>query len=49
MSQTLQLVRDLVARQQVRVSDHGYNELAEDGILVSDILAGVALAVVVED
>ena len=49
MSKTLQLVRDLVARQQVRVSDHGYDELAEDGILVSDIIAGVAVAVVVED
>jgi hypothetical protein len=49
MSQTLQLVIDLVARQDVMISDHGYDELAEDGILITDIMAGVANAVVVED
>jgi uncharacterized protein DUF4258 len=49
MSQTLLLIRELVARQEVRISDHGYDELAEDDILVSDIIAGVTDAVVVED
>ena len=49
MSQTLLLIRELVARQEVRISDHGYDELAEDAILVSDLLAGVTDAVVVED
>jgi hypothetical protein len=49
MSQTLLLIRELVARQEVRISDHGYDELAEDGILVSDIIVGVTDAVVVED
>ena len=49
MSQTLQLIRELVARQEVRISDHGYDELAEDDILVSDIVAGVTDAVVIED
>ena len=49
MSQTLQLIRELVARQEVRISDHGYDELAEDDILVSDIVSGVTDAVVIED
>ena len=49
MSQTLQLVIDLVARQEVRISDHGYDELAADGILARDIIAGVECAMVVED
>ena len=49
MSQTLQSVIALVARQDVMISDHGYDELAEDGILITDIMAGVADAVVVED
>jgi hypothetical protein len=49
MSQTLQLVIDLVAHQDVLISDHGYDELAEDGILITDVMAGVAHAVVVED
>jgi hypothetical protein len=31
------------------ISDHGYDELAEDGILITDVMAGVANAVVVED
>ena len=49
MSRTLLLIRELVARHEVRISDHGYDELAEDGILVSDIIVGVTDAVVVED
>ena len=49
MSHTLQSVIDLVARQDVMISDHGYDELAEDGILITDVIAGVANAVVVED
>ncbi len=49
MSQTLQLILDLIARQEVRISDHGYDELAEDDILVKDIIAGVIDAVMVED
>jgi Domain of unknown function (DUF4258) len=49
MSETLTAVQALVARGEVRVSDHGYDELADDGISVSDVLAGLGAAVVVED
>jgi uncharacterized protein DUF4258 len=49
MSQTLQAVVELVARQEVVVSDHGYDELAADDILVHDILLGVREATVIED
>ena len=49
MSETLQSIIDLVARGEVKVSDHGYDELAADGILVRDIIAGVRDATVVED
>ena len=49
MSQTLQRVRELVARREVHFSDHGYDEMVEDNILVQDILAGLSDAVVVED
>ena len=46
---TLDQVRELVAKQEVYVSDHGYDELANDGIFVQDILAGVFNALVIED
>ena len=49
MSQTFQLVLDLITRQDVQISDHGYDELAEDDIPVRDILVGVRDAVVIED
>ena len=49
MSKTFEKVLLLIARGEVRVSAHGYDELAQDGILVKDILAGVGGGVVVED
>jgi hypothetical protein len=49
MSQTFQRIRELVARREVRISDHGYDELADDDILIREIVAGVPYAVVVED
>jgi len=49
MSKTFQQVLELVARGKVQISAHGYDELAEDGILARDIMAGLSEAVVVED
>jgi hypothetical protein len=49
MSHTLQLIQALVARRDVKISAHGYDELAADGILIKDVLAGVRDPAVVED
>jgi hypothetical protein len=49
MSETLFRVRELVARREVSISAHGYDELAKDGILARDVIAGVSEAVIVED
>ncbi len=49
MSQTFERIRELVAGREVQISDHGYDELADDDLFVDDILAGLAAAVVVED
>jgi hypothetical protein len=49
LSETLTQIQALVARGAVRISDHGYDELAKDDISVSDIVAGLGSAVVVED
>jgi hypothetical protein len=49
MSDTLTRVKALVVEGKVRVSDHGYDELADDGILIIDVLSGAGAAVAVED
>jgi hypothetical protein len=49
MSLTFQYVLALISRGEVRISAHGYDELADDGILVKDIMAGVWEAVILED
>lgn len=49
MSKTLEQVRALVACGKVRVSLHGYEELAADRVHVHDIIDGLETAVVVED
>jgi hypothetical protein len=49
MSDVFDRILDLVARQEVLISDHGYDELAADGILVGDILEGAREGAVVEE
>jgi hypothetical protein len=49
MNQTFRLIIELVTRREVQISNHGYDELAADGILVRDILAGIQQATVIED
>jgi hypothetical protein len=49
LSKTLELVQALVARGEVRVSFHGYEELEADSVQVHDIVNGLGDAVVVED
>jgi uncharacterized protein DUF4258 len=49
MGDTFQSILDLVARREVRISNHGYEELAADGILVSEVVAGVRYARLLED
>ena len=49
MSETLAAVQALATRGEIRISDHGYDELADDGIFAGDVLARLAAAVVVED
>ena len=49
MSETLRRVQALVLSGDYRVSDHGFNELEEDDIVASDLIAGVPAASAVED
>jgi hypothetical protein len=49
MSETFDKVCALVERGEVRVSDHGYDEMSDEDILARDVLAGVSEGIVVED
>ena len=49
MSNTLKRIIELVERKDIKISDHGYDELAEDGIFVRDVLLGIKEAIVIED
>jgi hypothetical protein len=49
MSQILERVRQLIAAEDVLISDHGYEELVADDILVTEALAGIKDAILVEE
>jgi len=49
MSNTLKRIIELVERKDVKISDHGYDELAEDNIFVRDALLGIKEAIIIED
>jgi Domain of unknown function (DUF4258) len=42
-------IQALVAPGEVRPSLHGFRELAADGILLDELIVGLATAVVIED
>ncbi len=49
MSKTLERVQQLIQSGELRISDHGYDELAADGLMARDVVEGIDHAVVVED
>ena len=49
MSSTLDQIQELVRQGSVRISEHGYDELAADGILAREAIEGVSSAILVED
>ena len=49
MSSTLDQIRELFRQGLIRISEHGYDELAADGILAREAIDGFSSAVLVED
>ncbi len=49
MSKRFEQIRRLVREGAVRISEHGYDELAADGILAREVVEGARDAIVVED
>lgn len=48
MTERLETIRALIASGEVRISEHGYDELADDRLTVEEALAGVHEATMVE-
>lgn len=49
MSETFDKILHLVLQNEVLVSEHGYDELADEDIYVKDIMVGVSKGIIVED
>jgi Domain of unknown function (DUF4258) len=49
VSETLLRIQALIARGEVEVSRHGFGELAADVIVLDEVIAGIAAAIVIED
>jgi len=49
MGDTFKDILDLIEHQDIVISNHGYDEMDDDHILVRDILTGIKEAVVVEN
>ena len=49
MSTFVEKVRALINAGDVRISEHGYDELAEDGLSARELLAGVPDAILIEE
>ncbi|MBN1314707.1 MAG: DUF4258 domain-containing protein [Anaerolineales bacterium] len=49
MSQTFKQIQELIACGKIRISAHGYDELAEDNIYVKDVVASVEYGLGIED
>jgi hypothetical protein len=49
VSKTFQRVVELVAQEEVRISAHGYDELAVDDIYVEDVIDSLPQGEVIED
>jgi hypothetical protein len=49
MNETFRQILRLVEQGEVRISDHGYDEMAADDVRVRDVIGSITDAVVVEE
>lgn len=48
MNKFFEKILDLIKNQEVKISEHGYDELADDDIYVRDVITGIASAKLVD-
>jgi hypothetical protein len=49
VSTIFDIILSLIEKKEILISDHGYNELAEDNIFIRDIMENVNTAIVIEE
>lgn len=49
MSKLLETIQELIGAGSFRISEHGYDELAADGLYIKELLKGLLWAQVVEE
>ena len=49
VSNTFDNIRALILEGNIRISEHGYDEIAADGLLARELVEGVEAAEVIED
>ena len=49
MSTFFDRILSLIKKKEILISDHGYDELAEDNIFIRDIMENVNTAIVIEE
>ena len=49
MTDFLKAIQDLIQTGKVRVSDHGYDEIAEDALTARELVSGIEEAIPVEE
>jgi hypothetical protein len=49
LNQFLDRLRELISQGHILISDHGYDELSEDGITAGEVIEGIHDAVVIEE
>ena len=49
MNEIFKAILELIERKEIVISNHGYDELADDRIFVHDILSGIKEAIVVQN
>ena len=49
MSETFERILELIEKKEIRISEHGYDELASDGLFAQEVVDGAKSGILVED